>query len=123
MAPSTTSTVPPHAIGRDTRLALVECGRKAGTWTLGLAATDGDFHAIQAAQAACQRASDLLDVDGRDERGPTPINKMKVVVAQRMVTMAQAIVEIAARGVASDELLTTADQWSNDFTAAMRLLP
>ncbi len=120
---STTTTTVPVPIGRDTRLALTECGRQAGALTLGLAVGDGDTETLSAAQSACQRALDLLTVDARGVLGPTPINKMSVLVSKRMVTMAEAAIGIAARGKASDDLLNTAGKWSDDFTAAMKLLP
>ena len=119
-AVTTTASAP---LGRDTRLALVECGRQAGSLTLGLAVGDGDIDTLKAARSSCQKASDLLDVDGRGVRGPTPINKMSVLVAQRAAMMAEAAVGIAVKGKASDELLNTAGKWSDDFTAAMKLLP
>jgi hypothetical protein len=106
--PATTSTVPAHAVGRDTRLALVECGRLAGTLTLGLAAGRGDLDTLDTAKATCQRASDLLDV--------------AVLVARRILAIAHAEVEIAVQGTASDDLLNATVKWSDDFTEAMRLL-
>jgi hypothetical protein len=121
-APLTTTTTQ-APIGRDTRLALTVCGRQAGSTGLGLDVGAGATKSLTEAQASCQKALDLLAVDSKGVPGPTLINRMSLLISKRMVTMAEAAVGLAVNGKASDYLLSTAGDWSDEFTAYMRLLP
>ena len=47
---------------------------------------------------------------------------MRLLISHRLVLMALAVAEISGGAVAGDELLLTANKWSEDFRAAMWLL-